>query len=44
MPLRSIFQKTIGNRNKLKALKFQSHKRSSFLAIKKTVTGVKKGE
>ena len=39
MQLRSSFHKK-GNRKKLKVLKFQSHRVSSFSAIKKTAIGV----
>ena len=39
MQLDSIFYKTV-NKNKLRVWKFQSHRFSSFLAIKETVTGV----
>ena len=42
MQLRLIFHKTV-NKNKL-IVKFQSHRLSSFSAIKKTVTKVKGGD
>ena len=43
MQLHSIFHKVV-IRNKLKVLKFQSHRLSSFSAIKKTVTRVEVGD
>ena len=41
LQLHSIFYKTI-NRNKMKVRRLQSHRLSSFSAIKKTVTGVER--
>ena len=40
--LQLVFHKTV-NENKLKVWKFQSHRFSSFLAIKRSVTGVERG-
>ena len=42
MQLHQMFHKTV-NKNKLKVSKFQSHRISSFSAIKRTVTGVEGG-